>query len=666
MRLEEFLDHLQGVKWSGGQALARCPAHEDQVQSLSVTQNGDGIAVYCHAGCETEEILTSLDLEYDDLFYEEIALAPPTPQIIATYDYTNEAGEFLYQVVRYEPKAFKQRRKKQGEWVWNMQGVERVPYLLHEWVNNEDPIFIVEGEKDVHTLRAHGYQATTNPGGAGKWSRKWHRYFLKRDVFVVPDVDPVGMGHGEDIAQMLSEVSNVKFLKLWDAKDITDWFQEHDELDFADLIATSAQSWEQVLDEKREEAVNQFPEPPIQTGLLGEIVDFIAPHSEADPIALFMELLTLFGNCVGGGPFYKIGGTYHRANLFIVICGDTAIARKGTAHDWAVEIFRNADPAYIQSGIVGGLASGEGIVHSVRDAKTRLDTKTDKVVVMDEGVTDKRRLFFESEFAGRTLTAMNREGNTLSSVIRQAWETSNLAVVTKQNDERATNAHIAIVGHATVRELLSKLRQSDVAGGFANRFLFFIVRRSKVLPIQSEPDSRTLTHFSNCIRARLAQARQAGQIRLAPTAEELWIKIYHEIDQDTLTREDVMVPYLSRGHAQVLRLALLLALVEGKKSIETEQLEQANELWRYACRSIEYMLTGETLASELTNDELALFEYLNGAVRAQQVSEVQKALKWNGTRLALARSKLIRKKLIVEKTEKTGGRGRPRKMMLPI
>jgi len=158
---------------------------------------------------------------------------PQPSKIVATYDYTDERGHLLYQVVRYEPKTFKQRRPDgRGGWVWK-KGDRQVLYRLTEVL--EAPIvFLVEGERDVETLRERGFVATTNAGGAlAPWLPQYTETLSHREVILVPDNDGPGRARGARIAQALSAVSKLVALEL-DAgvKDITAWFEAgHSELE---------------------------------------------------------------------------------------------------------------------------------------------------------------------------------------------------------------------------------------------------------------------------------------------------------------------------------------------------------------------------------------------------------------------------------------------------
>ena len=109
MRLELVLARLEGVKRSGAGWMARCPAHEDRDPSLSINERDGTILVHCQAGCSQEDVIAAMRIEPRELFSDAVS-SEPAPRIAATYDYTDESGKLLFQVVRYDPKAFKQRR----------------------------------------------------------------------------------------------------------------------------------------------------------------------------------------------------------------------------------------------------------------------------------------------------------------------------------------------------------------------------------------------------------------------------------------------------------------------------------------------------------------------------------------------------------------------------
>jgi hypothetical protein len=161
-------------------------------------------------------------------------------------------------------------------------------------------------------------------------------------------------------------------------------------------------------------------------GLPGAIVEAIRPNTEADPAAVLAHVLTFYGNAIGRGAYHGIGGIWHTSNLYFTIVGISSHSRKGTAAARALRPFEDADPDWQGSRVASGLSSGEGLIWAVRDKIEQevLNKKTKKkeLVVTDSRVTDKRLCVLEPEF-GRVLAVMKRQGNTLSPVLRQAWET---------------------------------------------------------------------------------------------------------------------------------------------------------------------------------------------------------------------------------------------------
>jgi hypothetical protein len=128
--------------------------------------------------------------------------------VVARYDYCDEAGELLFQVIRFEPKTFRQRKPDDtpGGWTWKLGDVRRVLYKLPELIEGiaaGHPVFIVEGEKDVLALNKLGTVATTNPGGAGKWRPEFSEALRGADVVLVPDNDDAGWDHVNQIRAQL-------------------------------------------------------------------------------------------------------------------------------------------------------------------------------------------------------------------------------------------------------------------------------------------------------------------------------------------------------------------------------------------------------------------------------------------------------------------------------
>ncbi len=221
--VERVLDLLAGVHQVGDrQWEALCSAHEDSRPSLSIAEGEDGrVLLTCHRGCSHDAVVERLGLKVADLFPERQATSNKRGRITTAYDYRNEAGELVYQVARFDPKDFRQRRPdpaRPGEWLWSLKGVERIPYRLPEVVaavKAGRTIFIPEGEKDVAALESLGLVATCNPGGAGKWLDSFARYFHGALVVVIPDNDDIDREHARDVATKLRGVAkNVRVVEL--------------------------------------------------------------------------------------------------------------------------------------------------------------------------------------------------------------------------------------------------------------------------------------------------------------------------------------------------------------------------------------------------------------------------------------------------------------------
>jgi hypothetical protein len=253
MTLAALLPRLEGVKRAPAGWTARCPAHDDKEPSLSVSAGADGrILLHCHANCAPEAVLSALGLKWTDVFAESPSTSS-SRTIVATYDYTDEAGKLLFQCVRYAPKDFKQRRpdpQKPGAWLWNLKGTRRALYRLPELkaaLAEGRTVFVPEGEKDCDALVRHGFTATCNPMGAGKWLPE-HTSTLQgaARVVVVCDKDEVGRTHALFVAKSLHGVARkVKLLELPDVngrsvKDSADFFNAGGTTDELKAIVNAA------------------------------------------------------------------------------------------------------------------------------------------------------------------------------------------------------------------------------------------------------------------------------------------------------------------------------------------------------------------------------------------------------------------------------------------
>jgi putative DNA primase/helicase len=214
-----ILSKFQSVKKTTTGWQASCPAHHDTKPCLSISVTDDKILLNCFADCETADVLEAAGLGWADLYLDQ-----QRPKIVDKYGYFDESGELLYQNVRYEPKDFKIRRPDgHNGWVWNLDGVRRVPYRLRSLLK-ATYVVIPEGEKDVRTARELQFPATTNLGGAGKWRPDYNEHFRGKNVYIIPDNDEPGVKHAHSVACNLFGIAKrVKVVPLPNAKDLTEW-----------------------------------------------------------------------------------------------------------------------------------------------------------------------------------------------------------------------------------------------------------------------------------------------------------------------------------------------------------------------------------------------------------------------------------------------------------
>lgn len=220
---------------------------------------------------------------------------------------------------------------------------------------------------------------------------------------------------------------------------------------------------------------------------------------------------------------------------------------------------------------------------------------------------------FEAEYGG-TLKIANRPGNSLSAVLRQAWDGAPLRTLTKNSPQQALEPHVSVVGHATDEEVRQQLRSTDVANGFANRFIWVRVKRSKLLPDGGTLRRRDLTPLVAELRRAVEEARRYGRIERDSAARELWHQVYPVLAEG---EPGIVGALTARAEAQVNRLSMVYALLDRSATIHVEHLRAALALWDYSHRSIRFLFgrhSGDSVADKL---RAALEETPEGLTRTQ-------------------------------------------------
>ena len=336
-------------------------------------------------------------------------------------------------------------------------------------------------------------------------------------------------------------------------------------------------------------------------GLAGELVRAIEPHTEADSAAMLVQLLVAFGSAVGRGPYFRVEADRHHVNLFCCVAGETSKSRKGTSGSHVRRVLRASDEGWAASRITNGLSSGEGLIWQVRDPITEYDTKRGEHILKDPGIEDKRLLVIEPEF-GRVLQVCERQGNTLSAVIRQAWDGDTLRVMTRTSAAVSTDGHISITGHITVGELTRLLTDTQAGNGFANRFLWLCARRSKELPEGGSLRDEDLQPLTNRLTQVISKARVAGEVARDESARSAWREVYSDLSRG---QPGLFGSVTSRAEAQTMRLALIYALLDGSAVIRSDHLFAALAVWGYAESSARFIF-GDSLGDPVADRLLFL------------------------------------------------------------
>jgi len=362
-----------------------------------------------------------------------------------------------------------------------------------------------------------------------------------------------------------------------------------------------------------------WPDPPAPEafyGLAGRIVSAIDPHTESDPVAILIQFLIAFGNLIRRTAHFIVDGKDHFTNLFAVLVGETAISRKGTSWSQVERLMAKVDEGWKKHCVKTGLSSGEGLIAVVSDQLVRKKKKHQQEpdsnplshlldVSDEEEPPEKRVLIIEPEFDS-VLQVNRRQGNTISAVLRQAWDGGNLSTLTKEKLE-AHDVHVSVVGHITRDELRRDLDSVNYANGFGNRFMWICVERSKSLPhgghFHLEDSSGLVNEIKQCRDFVLNDYMLWGEpITIDREARKLWESVY-----DGLTAGNppgLLGAMVARAAPIVLRLACLYTLLEQEVEIRTPHLRAALALWKYCEDSAGYIFgnaLGDPMADVILN-----------------------------------------------------------------
>ena len=332
------------------------------------------------------------------------------------------------------------------------------------------------------------------------------------------------------------------------------------------------------------------PDPACLYGLVGEIARAGSDTTEANPYAVAASAIAYLACAVGRGPFMAVGNTWHHSRFFMLHVGRSGEGRKGDAVSLIKRIAHRVgemskDHApQIHS---GGLSSREGMVFLIHDAYQ--DGKDEVPAVLD-----KRLLVIESEFVN-VLSQAKRDGNTLSSALRDCWDGVSLKPATKTNRMWATSPHINLLCAITKAELVSSMASRDLTNGFANRFLFYWAERSRLLPFPKATPKEEVDKLAGKVIdvLRFCEAERWAENdnlrgELSQEAVKRWAELYKGELNDRSHGERINA-LIERRAPMLLRLAMVFALTDCTTTVGVHHIDAALAWIRYSTESVKFI-----------------------------------------------------------------------------
>lgn len=536
-------------------------------------------------------------------------------QIEAIYPYRDEKGNILYETVRYYPKGFCQRRRTDDTgWIYNLEGTRKVPYRLPDLLASspEQPIYIVEGEKDVDALRKLGFVATCNPMGALKWhllDKNTLKHFSDRHVVLIPDNDEIGLIHVEQVALALNEIAqSIRILQLPHLRpkgDVSDWIATQEEpREALDELAQKTSPYDP--NRKLPEETSYCPPLPdeIETDGLrtdtwidlyadyGHALSPMTPRSFHISAALWLISSAIARRLVLRMPF---GNVY--PNLWIAWIAPTTLHGKTTA----LEIVKGISKRCFAHLLAPQDATPEALIFDMSGqepanlnqmSQTEKDRWTDgrhyagqRGLVLDElsGLLAQASKDYNLGLVESMLRLYDCEEEFCRSTIKRGWQT-------------VKNAYLSIITASTPEAVASAmLRQSLWSNGWWPRFALLSAKNKAEWHAPEEKEEPEA--ISEAIRSLLAwlpsatwpHPSTAVSVSLSDGVYESW-SIYSKTLRYDMLNDD-LEPNLwgtyGRLPVHVLKIAICLAALDrhrtGSVQIEPNHLKRAvlvAEEWR--------------------------------------------------------------------------------------
>lgn len=337
-------------------------------------------------------------------------------------------------------------------------------------------------------------------------------------------------------------------------------------------------------------------------GPIGEYVRAVVQDSEASTAGVLASVVTTTGAMLGRGPHCLIEGAPHHARFMTLLVGVSSNGRKGVAMYHGVDRVIGAVEPGFWSQVMSGLSSGEGLIERVRDAALEGEGPRGKA---DPGVSDKRLLVKQGEAAGM-FKVLEREGNTLSARIREAWDGDRMQIASRMSAMVATDPHICIVAAITPMEFRRSLKTVEIMNGLANRFMPFFCEREQELPFGGGAPGPWLIRTLEELRVAVDRGRKIVLVTWSGDGREWWRRHYSELSSPRAS--GALGTLLARGAPIVQRLALLFAVIDGVNERTEAHCEAAYAVWKYVESTWRALYSSGAVLSDRAQKLLAILD----------------------------------------------------------
>lgn len=441
--------------------------------------------------------------------------------------------------------------------------------------------------KFMGLLRRYGF----NAGELERWVRSW-------------DTERV-----EDFEEMLPELATI-------AKSVARYEPE---------VITPHQI---SLTIRAREAKPSLDEDTALIGPIGEYVKYLAPDVEAHPAALLMQMLTVFGNCIGArdlgqpAPGFMQGETRHTTGLYLMLIGESGLGAKGDSWNYAKAYMKQVDPTWrYHEGVQTGEAFTKVLADDLPTGETSKIQGQAVEHVKKGGQRDRRYFDFEPEYS-RVLKAAGRPGSTLIPILTALWDEGSTEKVVASDHDVVTGVTLSQVAHVTPSTLSRDFDPTELTTGYGGRFLYCWTERTKHRRREYPVDEQDLDWFVDQLQEPLQWAHANQDLieyEFTDEAEALWDERTYQWKLDARFASEVMRALLSRARPQVMRLAVIYAVSTKSDVIGVRNLQAALAVFDYSLQTAEYVFgntTGDQKADRLYR---ALLSAPAGLTRTQQV-----------------------------------------------